>query len=712
MKNLYKLALGVTISVAMASCTKHELLDFHVDKPASFENQEIIDAYQHLKTYLNKEANPNFKFGAAVSLSDYVNKGVMYRLVNNNFDEIVLGYAMKHGAVVKADGKLDLDNVKELLKTAHDAGMSVYGHTLCWHANQNAAYLKKLIAPIIIPGTAQPTWDLVTGANFESDNNSNYEANSNAQLSFTAVGQGAGGQGRALKITNDAVRTNDWDAQFFIKFSPAVKAGEKYEFSMDVKADANVTFSTQAHTVPYSYKFYDFFGAISATPTWTKYTKVITVSDNEATSGAIAFNLGKNATNYYFDNITLKKYNEKGSGNAGHAYFFTNPTAKPNYWEAQVAYGLPVLQNNKEYTLKFVAKGSVAGNIRVELQSPDYSSDGFGSFGLTTGWKQYELKATTTKADRKTLLYSFADYEGTVYIDNVELTASGDATNLVTASDFENGSTGWGGWGNNSTRGVTAQGEGYGGAQDQIIEKTPAEKKTIITAELDRFISGMVDTCKAYVNAWDVVNEPMDDGNPNNLKSGVGKTLKTDEFYWQDYMGKDYAVEAFKLAKQHVKAGDLLFINDYNLEYNLDKCRGLIDYVAYIEGKGAVVDGIGTQMHISTTSDKQKIADMFTLLAATGKKIKVSELDMGIDGKKTAEATAADYQAQADMYKYVIDKYFEIIPAKQRYGITIWSPLDSPDNSSWRAGEPIGLWTGGFTRKPAYVGVAEALKGK
>jgi GH35 family endo-1,4-beta-xylanase len=138
----------------------------------------------------------------------------------------------------------------------------------------------------------------------------------------------------------------------------------------------------------------------------------------------------------------------------------------------------------------------------------------------------------------------------------------------------------------------------------------------------------------------------------------------------------------------------------------------LIDYVAYIEGKGAVVDGIGTQMHISTTSDKQKIADMFTLLAATGKKIKVSELDMGIDGKKTAEATAADYQAQADMYKYVIDKYFEIIPAKQRYGITIWSPLDSPDNSSWRAGEPIGLWTGGFTRKPAYVGVAEALKGK
>ncbi|RKD13310.1 hypothetical protein BCY91_10915 [Pelobium manganitolerans] len=716
MKNFYKLTLGVSITMLMASCVKHEVLDFHVDKPVSFENQEQIDAYQPLKTYLSKQANPDFKFGAAVSLSDYVNKGVMYRLVNSNFEEIVLGYEMKHGAVVKDDGKIDLDNVKELLKTASDAGISVYGHTLCWHANQNAKYLNGLIAPIIIPGTAQPTWDVVTKADFETDNNSNYESNSNAQLSFTAVGGGANGQGRALKITNDAVRTNDWDAQFFIKFSPVVKVGEQYEFSMDVKADAPANFGTQAHTVPYSYKFYDFFGSISATTSWTKYTKVITVTSDMAECGAIAFNLGKNATTYYFDNVTLKKYNEKGSGNGGYAYFFTNPTAT-DFYKAQVAYGLtPVLENNKEYTLKFVAKGSVEGNIRAEIQSTsDYSSNGFGTIALTKGWKEYEFKTTASKADRNALVISFGDYVGTVTIDNVKLMASDGNVNLIANSDFENNADGWGGWGNNSTRGRTAQGEGYGGAQDQIIEKTPAEKKTIITEALTKFISSMVDTCKSYVKAWDVVNEPMDDGSPYNLKTGVGKTnMSSDEFYWQDYLGKDYAVEAFKLARQHGNTGDLLFINDYNLEYSMDKCKGLIDYVKYIESKGAKVDGIGTQMHISTTSDKQKIAEMFTLLAATGKKIKVSELDMGIgDKKKTAQATAEDYQAQADMYKYVIDKYFEIIPANQRYGITIWSPTDSPDNSSWRAGEPIGLWTlGNYTRKPAYVGVAEALKGK
>ena len=121
------------------------------------------------------------------------------------------------------------------------------------------------------------------------------------------------------------------------------------------------------------------------------------------------------------------------------------------------------------------------------------------------------------------------------------------------------------------------------------------------------------------------------------------------------------------------------------------------------------MDGIGTQMHISLTTNKDNIVEMFKLLAATGKLVKISELDIGV-GVKTPAATSDHYKAQAELYKYVIDKYFELIPAKQRYGITIWSPLDSPANSSWRAGEPIGLWNETFVRKPAYGLVAEALK--
>ncbi|MDQ0965145.1 endo-1,4-beta-xylanase [Flavobacterium sp. W4I14] len=561
MKRLYKIAFGLAGAILLASCHKYEALDFQVAKPTSFAAQEQIDAYQPLKTYIDRTANPKFKFGAGTSLQSYLSKGVIYRLTNSNFDEITLGYEMKHGAVVQADGSLALTNVKNLLETASKAGITVFGHTLAWHANQNATYLKGLIAPVVTPSNGGPTWDLVTGADFETDNAANYQTNTNAVASFTALGQGANGIGRALKISNASVRANDYDAQLFVKFSPAMQLNEIYELKMDVRSDVAASYPTQAHSTPGTYLWHDFFGTISPTTTWTTYTKQITITQKEmANTGTIAFNLGKTATNFYFDNITLKKYNPLG--------------------------------------------------------------------GTT------------------------------------------------------------------------------------IVEKTAEQKKTILTTALDTWIKGIVTASKDYVKAWDVVNEPMDDAKPAELKTAAGRTsIAADEFFWQDYLGKDYALKAFQLARQYGNATDIHFINDYNLEYSIDKCKGLIDYVKYLEGKGAKIDGIGTQMHIIATSDKAKIEEMFKLLAATGKLIKISELDMGFTGNiKTAQATPEQYAAQAEMYKYVIKKYFELIPAAQRYGITIWAPQDSPATSSWRAGEPIGLWTEGFVRKPAYVGTAEGLK--
>jgi endo-1,4-beta-xylanase len=317
MKRFSKIAIGLATLVAVASCHRYEPLDFNVEKPESVAIQEDIDSYPALKSYINRSAHPNFKFGAGVNLDEYVKKGVMYRLVNKNFDEIAIGYAMKHGAVVQADGSLALDNVKTLLQTAKAAGVSVYGHTLAWHANQNAKYLNGLIAPTIIPSTGGPTWDVVAGANFETDDAASYQYTPGGVGSFTAAGQGAIGQGRALKIVNTAVRTNDWDVQLFFKFSPAVKEGEKYKLKMDVRSDAPATYSTQAHTAPGAYKHYDFFGSISSTSTWATYEKEITVSASTATSTTIAFNLGKTATTFYFDNITLTKYNESGGVSTG-----------------------------------------------------------------------------------------------------------------------------------------------------------------------------------------------------------------------------------------------------------------------------------------------------------------------------------------------------------------------------------------------------------
>ncbi len=97
----------------------------------------------------------------------------------------------------------------------------------------------------------------------------------------------------------------------------------------------------------------------------------------------------------------------------------------------------------------------------------------------------------------------------------------------------------------------------------------------------------------------------------------------------------------------------------------------------YIESKGATVDGIGTQMHIAIDSNKDNIAQMFQKLGATGKLIKVSELDIKVN---TSSPTTENLAQQAEMYQYVIDMYKKYIPADKQYGITIWGVSDNEKN--------------------------------
>ncbi|MFC0182966.1 Carbohydrate binding domain-containing protein [Pseudarcicella hirudinis] len=713
MNKLYKTALGLATFFA-TSCSTYQPLEFSVLKPESVAAQEDIDAYPALKSYINRNANPNFKFGVALSLSDYVNKGVMYRLANKNFDEIALGYEMKHGAVVQNNGSLALDNVSKLLETAKDGGISVYGHTLCWHANQNAGYLNGLIAPMLVTAPSFPN-DLNTSA-LQSGVLTGWNVTNNGSGISVVNSAGMGAGTKAIKLSSSGGSASATGLQLT---SPGISIipGHKYEvvcyIKSDVAGEGRISFEGLTNNTPQI----DWMktGKASATFTTGISWKEIRfqVSDFTGTSIRINFDLGyKPDVDYYIDINNLYVYDtqgtpavvnlvsngdfETGSGwegyggnstrgitadglgynNKGKAFYVTIPAKTTNYWDVQTALDLGKnLSNGESYSLSFWVKGTAEGIIRPELQSPSYASNGFGQIAVTKEWKLVDISTTATAADRNKLVFSYGEFAGTVYIDNVVLKSSKATGGTVT-----------------------------------IAEKTSREKNILVSGALDNWMSGILSVSKSYVKAWDVVNEPMDDGKPYELKTGAGRTLAADEFFWQDYMGKDYAVTAFQLARKYGNANDILFINDYNLEYNLDKCRGIIEYVKYIEGKGAKVDGIGTQMHIDIRADKTRIAEMFKLLAATGKMIKISELDIGLGGVKTANATQEQYKAQAEMYKYVIDKYFEIIPAAQRYGITLWSPLDSPANSSWRADEPVGLWTRQYLRKMAYSYVAESMK--
>lgn len=246
---------------------------------------------------------------------------------------------------------------------------------------------------------------------------------------------------------------------------------------------------------------------------------------------------------------------------------------------------------------------------------------------------------------------------------------------------------------------------------------TPLPAATVaakIDAALQTFISGMVNHFKTKVHAWDVVNEPVkDDG---NLRAGpyVAGTDASDTFYWGQYLGRGYIVKAFTYASQADPTA-LLFINDYNLESGSAKVDSLVKLVGELKAAGVPIHGIGTQMHSSTSTSYNDIDNMFKKLAATGLKIRVSELDVKLNPSNRVIDPASSptlYALQASMYKYIVQSYIKNVPAAQRYGITIWG---QKDKNSWivtqqKLNDAPLLFDNNGKKKPAYGAMVAALK--
>ena len=377
----------------------------------------------------------------------------------------------------------------------------------------------------------------------------------------------------------------------------------------------------------------------------------------------------------------------------------TNPSAMQS-WEVQFAYDSPqAFVSGQEYKLSFRIKGSASGTLGAGLQIIDgYKSAGdFPSVQFGTEWKQVDVSCKCNASGATRLVFSYGTFAGDIYIDDFVLSTEG--------------------------------------GQYQVIPMPAEQKKEVLAAEMDRWIRGMMEVTATKVSVWDVVNEAIAGADYDRDGYYDLQTASQGEancFYWQDYLGSlDYVrivvAQARKYYEQYGGTEPLkLFINDYNLESDWDdnkKLKSLIHWIELWESDGVTkIDGIGTQMHISyyenpTTqaSKKNHVVKMLQLMAATGKLVKISELDMGYvnnAGKtlKTSELTERQHKTMADYYEFIVSKYLEIVPPAQQYGITQWCPQDSPDNSFWRAGEPVGLWDANYNRKYTYAGFANGLQ--
>ncbi|GAB4022899.1 hypothetical protein GCM10028808_71740 [Spirosoma migulaei] len=368
-----------------------------------------------------------------------------------------------------------------------------------------------------------------------------------------------------------------------------------------------------------------------------------------------------------------------GSGaevHGGTRSFKATVTASGQPYSVQLASTAFTSTVGSSYKISFWIKAQAAGGKMRLSTAPNaqYSAD---YTGIGTDWAQYSW-TITANAPATQLVLDVGSTANTYYIDDITIT---DPSVSVPA--------------------------------------TGAEIATRVDNALNDFITKTVTHYKGKVKAWDVVNEPMIDGS-GALRTNTNTTLPngaTDYFFWSQYLGRNWALKAFQYAAAADPAAEL-YINEYNLEASGTKLDSLIAYVNELKGKGAKISGIGTQMHISTNTSYAGIDNAFQKLAATGLKVRVSELDVranpldkaDFDPKRNPQAFAY----QAAMYKYVIDSYLRYVPAAQRAGITIWGVTDA---DSWivlqqkKIDTPL-LFNADYTKKPAYSGVLQGLKGQ
>ena len=729
LKNI-NLGLGLMALLALSSCADDKFSEYRTDMTKNLKEYQYLNNYEPLKKYVEDmkaagKCNPNFKLGIALEAAEFNKQGLVYCLAGSNFNETVAGNAMKMASCVADDGRMNFDIVSEYVKNATDAGLSVYGHTLAWHAQQPNKYLKNLIKDKELP----------------PDPN---------------------GGNKYLQITCGEPGAQKWDKQISYTLPKALVKGQCYVMTVKVKASDGGTFAA-----------WPIWEGSDNKNEWGGSNDVQYMEDYDITNDystlkwEFTANFPIDKLQFVFGNVggTIScddfKLTKAGSDEnliengdfakeSAHGWTPTGCTIKV----ASAAASVEVEQLVNEQTYKdgpfpFYAMG---------CEPP--VANGAIHFVPTGDWSQFFVMPGSNN--------TLSEGNYVVYLD---LSASKDASGVELTMQ-----NGWGASDQAITvkvpvsagrHNVKLQMPNIAGGNYDIILKpqtadatldvhsvkvcqvknlnsiplTDEEKKNALTTAMGTWIDGMMEATDGYVTSWDVVNEAIsgkvgaDGFNELQHATNAPASDVANSFYWQDYLGDiDYVRTAVRDARKSFAEhnGDpsklKLFINDYNLEGYGDqhaKLKSLIHWIGLWEDPNAeepvVIDGIGTQMHVTCYGDATKqaklqsdIEEMFKLMAKTGKLVKISELDMAYEDEAGTSVTfdkmtEEQHKQMRSFYTFIIQKYFELIPQAQQYGITQWCATDSPKDSGWRPGCPTGLWDSNYLRKHTYAGFAAGL---
>ena len=405
-----------------------------------------------------------------------------------------------------------------------------------------------------------------------------------------------------------------------------------------------------------------------------------------------------------------------------------------NSWKAQLVKEFDdPLVTGKNYILQFYAKSNIAdGKLQIIYQNKSSGNQGlYKDLVVGKDWAKYEVEFSTPNDDSYRVVINFGEKEATYCVDNIKFGLAKDQGAAAGAKQTI----------------FRARGKQHRAAsKSYYVLKTPAEKQAALEGAMEAWVSGVANHLKekgVTPYGYDVVNEPIADGSnkfrgldegifgsdddaapEETVADGLSLNWGNNHWYWGYYV-PDYHVKAFQLARKYLPAETKLFVNDYNLETSPKKLEALVKFVNDIDTKNGspIVDGIGTQMHVTLScSDdatknaeniaalKEKVDAMFQTMAATGKLVRVTELDISLG---TGSPSANQYKAQSDCYQMIVESYKANVPAAQQSGITIWSLSDNEaEHEYWLKGQVPNLFDKDYKRKWAYKGFCDGIAGE
>lgn len=208
----------------------------------------------------------------------------------------------------------------------------------------------------------------------------------------------------------------------------------------------------------------------------------------------------------------------------------------------------------------------------------------------------------------------------------------------------------------------------------------------------------MMDRYGDRIDYWDVVNEPIDVSQADNMRRTP----------WYESIGPDYVDQAFLMARE-LNPGAKLFLNEYDT-FEPQKRTAIYDLIKGMQERNIPIDGVGLQLHLSLShpiiEEVEKTIDLFRSL---GIEIHITELDISLYmGEFESFETAPETHLIRQAHRYrelfeIFEKNNDIIK-----NVTFWGFNNS---HSYRTGEPYNRndWPLPFgsdlKSMPAYLGI-------